>query len=142
MTDLSWVEQVHAAEESWVALLSLDGDILVESLANLPEDAQGRLERIIDFAAQVRDSATQHHQLVVDTGLGTASWHLSFGDSSQDSEVQTEEQPTQPAAGGGRPLWVSRATVYSGPVFCSGLGAHQQSQDQRQPRASCQGAAP
>ena len=46
MSEPAWVEQVHAAEESWIALRNIDGDILVESLANLPEDAQGRLEPV------------------------------------------------------------------------------------------------
>ena len=76
MAASSWVDQVHATEQLWIDLMSLDGDLLVESLANLPTDLHGRLEQVSEYASRVRNSLDHGTQLVVDTGLGTAEWRL------------------------------------------------------------------
>ncbi|CAE7708446.1 slc10a7 [Symbiodinium sp. CCMP2592] len=82
----------QSAEEQWVALMSLDGDLLVESLSNLPVDLQGRLEQVVEHSSQVRDAQDRGLQVIVDTNLGTATWRL-HGDSTSTEE----EDVPQPA---------------------------------------------
>ena len=91
-----WVEHVQAAEEQWVSLLCLDGDVLVESLASLPADLHGRLLQISDYANHVRNTASHGQSAIVDTGLGTASWVLKFGpSSSEEDDSQGQTRPGQ-----------------------------------------------
>ncbi|CAE7838062.1 URC1 [Symbiodinium sp. CCMP2592] len=94
MEEQPWVDRVHQAEDMWVTLVSLDADVLVEALSNLPADFQGRLEQIVDWSGRVRHAAASGQTFIVDTGLGTASWHLastSSSDAPQDATGNTDQ---------------------------------------------------
>ena len=86
--ELSWVEQVQSMEQSLIDVISQDGDLVVEALSNIPPAARGRLQTMIILAEEVVVQAAHGRQLVIDTGLGTASWYV---DSDEDGS-----QPQQP----------------------------------------------
>ena len=72
----SWVDQVQAVEQSLVDVTSLDGDLVVEALSNIPQDARGRLRTMLVLAEEVVVQAAHGYQIVIDTGLGTAGWYV------------------------------------------------------------------
>ena len=86
--DLSWVDQVQAMEQSLIDVISQDGDLVVEALSNLPPAARGRLQTMIILSEEVVVQAAHGRQLVIDTGLGTASWYV-------DPDVDSDPQPVQ-----------------------------------------------
>ena len=86
--ELSRVEQVHAMEQSLIDVISQDGDLVVEALSNIPPAARGRLQTMIVLAEEVVVQAAHGRQLIIDTGLGTASWYV---DTDAD-----DSQPDQP----------------------------------------------
>ena len=75
-SEMSWVEQVQAMEQSLIDVISQDGDLVVEALSNIPPAARGRLQTMIVLAEEVVIQAAHGRQLVIDTGLGTASWYV------------------------------------------------------------------
>ena len=87
--ELSWVDQVQAMEQSLIDVISQDGDLVVEALSNIPPAARGRLQTMIILAEEVVVQAAHGRQLVIDTGLGTASWYV-------DPDVDSDPQPVQP----------------------------------------------
>ena len=70
---MSWTEAVRQTEDDWVALLSRDGDLHVEPLANLPPDAVARVQAVADFTVGVMEQQSRGLSVLVDTGLGEAS---------------------------------------------------------------------
>ncbi|CAE7939410.1 unnamed protein product [Symbiodinium necroappetens] len=72
-----WVQQVHQTEQTLVDVISLDGDLVVEALSNIPQDARGRLRTMLVLAEEVVVQAAHGYQIVIDTGLGTAGWYTT-----------------------------------------------------------------
>ena len=87
---MSWVQQVRRTEHSLIAVLSQDADLTVEALSNLPADARGRLQTILALAEETAAQAASGTMVVVDTGLGTAQYHLL--ESGEESSA-TDDQP-------------------------------------------------
>ena len=73
---MSWVQQVRRSEHALAALISQDADLTVEALSDLPEDARGRLQTLLTLSQEVADQAATGHLVVVDTGLGEATYTL------------------------------------------------------------------
>ena len=73
---MSGVQQVRRSEHALAALISQDADLTVEALSNLPEDARGRLQTLLTLSQEVADQAATGHLVVVDTGLGEATYTL------------------------------------------------------------------
>ena len=91
----SWVDQVQSVEQSLVDVISLDGDLVVEALSNIPSDARGRLRTMLVLADEVVVQAAHGYQIVIDTGLGTAGWYV------QEDPVQaadTADPQPEPSA--------------------------------------------
>ena len=93
---MAWVEQIREVEDSLIAIISLDGDVVTEALANLPADARGRLQTMLalaEEAAAISAMTGVGHHYVIDTGLGPAVYHIS-----------SEEDEDEPAAGSLQPV--------------------------------------
>eukprot|EP00439_Symbiodinium_sp_Y106_P036559 s6534_g4.t1 len=84
---MSWVQQVRRTEHSLIAVLSQDADLTVEALSNLPSDARGRLQTLLALAEETAAQAASGTMVVVDTGLGTAQYHLL--ESGEESSGKT-----------------------------------------------------
>ena len=83
-----------AASQTLVALISQDADLTMEALSNLPEDARGRLQTLLTLSQDVADQAAHGHLVVVDTGLGEATYTLlESGEESATTEDADAEQP-------------------------------------------------
>ena len=89
-SEMSWVEQVQAMEQSLIDVISQDGDLVVEALSNIPPAARGRLQTMIVLAEEVVIQAAHGRQLVIDTGLGTASWYV---DPDVDASQPEQSDP-------------------------------------------------
>ena len=96
---MSWVQQVRRTEHSLIAVLSQDADLTVEALSNLPSDARGRLQTILALAEETAAQAASGTMVVVDTGLGTAQYHLL---ESGEESSGTDDQP-DPDVGAAQP---------------------------------------
>ena len=75
------MQQVHQTEQALVDVISLDGDLVVEALSNIPPDARGRLRTMLVLAEEVVVQAAHGYHIVVDTGLGTAGWYATADDA-------------------------------------------------------------
>eukprot|EP00439_Symbiodinium_sp_Y106_P055184 s3435_g7.t1 len=79
-----------------VASCCEDADLTVEALSNLPEDARGRLQTLLTLSQEVADQAAHGHLVVVDTGLGQATYTLlESGEESATTEDADAEQPAR-----------------------------------------------
>ena len=68
----------------------------MEALSNLPEDARGRLQTLLTLSQEVADQAAHGHLVVVDTGLGQATYTLlESGEESATTEDADAEQPAR-----------------------------------------------
>ena len=77
-------------EQSLIDVISQDGDLVVEALSNIPPAARGRLQTMIVLAEEVVIQAAHGRQLVIDTGLGTASWYV---DPDVDASQPEQSDP-------------------------------------------------
>ena len=84
---MAWVEQIREVEDSLIAIISLDGDIVTEALANLPADARGRLQTMLALAEEAAAMSGVGHHYVIDTGLGPAVYHISSEDEDEPAAV-------------------------------------------------------
>ena len=99
---MAWVEQIREVEDSLIAIISLDGDIVTEALANLPADARGRLQTMLALAEEAAAMSGVGHHYVIDTGLGPAVYHISSEDEDEPAAVPFfGTLPAQPAAASG-----------------------------------------
>ena len=96
---MSWVQQVRRTEHALVALISQDADVTIEALSNLPADARGRLHTMLVLSEEVAAQTDSGSLVVVDTGLGTATYYLL--ESGEESEATDDEQ--EPTADAGQP---------------------------------------
>ena len=103
---MSWTEAVRQTENDWVSLLSRDGDLLVEALANLPPDAVARVQAVADFTVEVMAQQARGVAVIVDTGLGEAAWHISSSeDEDQPDALAMQPGLSQPKAS---PPWADQ----------------------------------
>ena len=78
----------------------------MEALSNLPSDARGRFQTILALAEETAAQAASGTMVVVDTGLGTAQYHLL---ESGEESSGTDDQP-DPDVGAAQPsaAWADR----------------------------------
>ena len=109
---MSGVQQVRRSEHALAALISQDADLTVEALSNLPEDARGRLQTLLTLSQEVADQAATGHLVVMDTGLGEATYTLlESGEESATTDDADTEQPASQTV-----LAHSSGPAYSGPA--------------------------
>ena len=102
-----WVQQVHQTEQALVDVISLDGDLVVEALSNIPPDARGRLRTMLVLAEEVVVQAAHGYHIVVDTGLGTAGWY------AEPDEPQPAVVAAADGAGGAQHLGLAPGQAWA-----------------------------
>ena len=95
---------------------------MVEALSNIPPEARGRLQTMLVLAEEVVVQAAHGYQIVIDTGFGTAAWHVA-----SDTEMEEEDavEPAAPQPDVGPQVLPGQAWADATDPPATGLGASQ-----------------